>query len=125
MTDDFVFMSPYLPLGTPARWLRGNHHGHSTVSDGSDSPGANIEAYEKAGYDYLALSEHDVFVDPATYQSETRMVLLPAVEVTSRLDQTLMYLGAGADLPGRRELALAVSRASECSGASWTRDTAG
>jgi hypothetical protein len=104
--DDFAFRSPYLPLDTPARWLKGNHHGHSTLSDGSDSPEANIEAYDAAGYDYFALSEHDRFCDPAAYRARTRMVLLPAAEVTSDLDQTLMYLGASADLPDKGALSL-------------------
>jgi hypothetical protein len=107
VNDDFVFRSPYLPLGTAARWLKGNHHGHSTLSDGVDAPEANIAAYEAAGYDYFALSEHDRFCDPAAWRGRTRMVLLPAVEVTSALGQTLMYLGATADLPGRGELGLA------------------
>jgi hypothetical protein len=107
MNDDFVFRSPYLPLGTPARWLRGNHHGHSTLSDGVDGPEANIDAYDAAGYDYFALSEHDRFCDPAAYQARTGMVLLPAVEVTSDLDQTLMHLGASADLPAKGALTLA------------------
>jgi hypothetical protein len=106
MTDDFVFTSPYLPAAEEIRWLRGNHHGHSTLSDGSDSPEASIAAYEAAGYDYFALSEHDRFCDPAEYRARTAMVLLPAVEVTSNLDQTLMFLGATADLPAKGELPL-------------------
>ena len=102
----FVFRSPYLPLDVPTRWLKGNHHGHSTLSDGVESPEANIDAYDAAGYDYFALSEHDRFCDPAAYRARTGMVLLPAVEVTSDLDQTLMYLGAAADLPGKGALSL-------------------
>jgi hypothetical protein len=101
VNDSFKFRSPYLPLDRPARWLKGNHHGHSTLSDGVDSPEANVDAYDAAGYDYFALSEHDRFCDPAAYSARTGMVLLPAVEVTSDLDQTLMYLGATADLPGK------------------------
>ena len=106
MADDFAFTSPYLPLAATTRWLRGNHHGHSTFSDGTDTPEASIAAYEAAGYDYFALSEHDQFCDPAAYQHWTSMVLLPAVEVTSDIDQTLMYLGATADLPAKGELTL-------------------
>jgi hypothetical protein len=106
MTDDFVFTSPYLPLDADTLWLKGNHHGHSILSDGIDTPEDSIAAYEAAGYDYFALSEHDRFCDPATYQGRTRMLLLPAVEVTSDIDQTLMYLGAGADLPAKGALTL-------------------
>jgi hypothetical protein len=122
VTDDFTFRSPYLPLGTACRWLKGNHHGHSTLSDGIDTPEASIEAYDTAGYDYFALSEHDRFCDPAFYQARTAMTLLPAVEITSDLDQTLMYLGATADLPEKGSLTLAgvlalSRRAAVCSSA--------
>ncbi len=106
MTREFRFLSPYLPLDTRSTWLKGNHHGHSTLSDGVDTPATNIGAYEAAGYDYFALSEHDRFCDPADYQDSTSMILLPAVEVTSSAGQTLMYLGAGADLPAKGGLSL-------------------
>lgn len=100
----FIFLSPYLSPEQPARWLRGNHHGHTTLSDGADTPEATISAYEAAGYDYLAMSEHDRFCDPGLYQRLTRMTLLPAAEVTSHEQQTLMYLGASADLPKKGTL---------------------
>ena len=96
------FVSPYLPPGTPFRWLKGNHHGHSTRSDGENDPGDEIAAYEAAGYHYIALSEHDLFVDPQDYAPSTGMVVLPAVEVTSAAGQTLMYLGATGAPPARR-----------------------
>ena len=92
-TKTAIFQSPYLESGEPVRWLRGNHHGHSTLSDGHETPAQLLSAYEQAGYDYLALSEHDRFADPAEYQSATSMCLLPAVEVSSAQGQTLMHLG--------------------------------
>lgn len=96
-----TFSTPYFPLDRSCRWLRGNHHGHSTVSDGSDDPLTNVRVYEAAGYDYLALSEHDTFLDPAELQPHTRMCLLPAVEVRSVSGQTLMVLGSTAAPPPR------------------------
>ena len=95
------FTSSYLDLDRPARWLRGNHHGHSTVSDGLFSPEENIRLYEEAGYDYLALSEHDTLLDVTPYQLQTRLCLIPAIEVTSCYKQTLLYLGADRELPAR------------------------
>lgn len=100
------FVSPYLPAEQDCRWLRGNHHGHTTLSDGADDPAETLQAYEAAGYDYLALSEHDLLADPADYQPLTRMTLLPAVEITSRAEQTLMYLGARRSFPEARRLSL-------------------
>src|SRR5579871_442973 len=74
--------SPY--LSTDVLWLRGNLHAHSTCSDGALPPEAVIAAYEQRGYDFLALSDHDRLVSPAEYQARTRLVLLPADEVTAR-----------------------------------------
>ena len=96
---DPVFESTYLEEGVPARWLRGNHHGHSDQSDGADDPIAILKAYEKAGYDYLALSEHDRLLSPAYLQSHTSLCILPAIEVTSRFNQTLLCLGVDGSLP--------------------------
>ena len=94
-----VFTSPYLDLDTPCRWLRGNHHGHSTVSDGHDEPLEIVRAYEAEGYQYLALSEHDRLLEASRLQPYTSMCIVQAVEVTSCFGQTLMYLGADRALP--------------------------
>ena len=99
MENTPAFTSPYLELDTPHGWLRGNHHGHSTVSDGRDEPLTIVRAYEAEGYQYLALSEHDCLLDTSQLQPHTSMCLVPAVEVTSRFGQTLLYLGAERALP--------------------------
>ena len=38
--------------------LRGNLHGHSTHSDGRNSPADVVRLYRAAGYDFTCLSEH-------------------------------------------------------------------
>ena len=48
------------PFSTPGRFWRGNLHTHSTRSDGALSPEQVVEAYKKAGYDFLNLSDHFV-----------------------------------------------------------------
>ncbi len=73
--------NPYLPDGY--RWLKGNLHTHTTNSDGELSPAAIITEYEKRDYDFLAISDHDTYVDPHLYQPHTRMILLPGVEVSA------------------------------------------
>ncbi|MDO1585684.1 CehA/McbA family metallohydrolase [Rhizobium oryzicola] len=100
------FASSYHPIENVSRWLKGNHHGHSIRSDGADTPEANISAYEAAGYDYFALSEHDVYVDPQDYQPSTKMIMLPAVEITTDRGQTLMFLGADGPTPAANTLTL-------------------
>lgn len=97
--SDPLFESPYYKEGTAARWLRGNHHGHSTQSDGVDEPVTILQSYEKAGYNYLALSEHDVLLSPSYLRAHTSMCILPAVEVTSHTWQSLHFLGADGSLP--------------------------
>lgn len=72
--------SPY--LDSPS-WLRGNLHAHTTVSDGACSPEEVIADYERRGYDFLAISDHDKFVPPADYQGQTKMTLIGGVETSA------------------------------------------
>ncbi len=78
--------------GSSGEWLRGNLHSHTTVSDGTRPPEEVIADYESRGYDYLAISDHDSFVDPNAYQQRTGMVLVPAVEVTA-LGPHILHIG--------------------------------
>ena len=121
MADSYHFLSPYLDPDVPSDWLRGNHHGHSTLSDGHETPQQLIDAYEAAGYQYLAWSEHDLFVDPEDYPQAT-LCLLPAVEVSSDRGQTLMHLGARTALPARQLTAPQILQAVEAGGGLFVFD---
>lgn len=46
------------PFSTPGRFWRGNLHTHSFASDGAMSPEQVVEAYKRAGYDFLQISDH-------------------------------------------------------------------
>jgi hypothetical protein len=47
--------------GSPApRWWKGNLHTHSLWSDGDDYPEMIADWYKNKGYDFLALSDHNV-----------------------------------------------------------------
>jgi hypothetical protein len=66
------------------RFQRGNLHAHSAKSDG-DSPAAVVIAhYREQGYQFLALTDHNQFLDLARYRdSESdRFVLIGGEEVT-------------------------------------------
>ena len=78
---DLHLISPYLT--GQYEWLKGNLHTHTTMSDGELAPAKVIAEYERRGYDFLALSDHDVYVAPCDYQSQTKLILLPGVEVTA------------------------------------------
>jgi hypothetical protein len=53
-----------LPAAEPSpspRWWKGNLHTHSLWSDGDDYPEMIADWYKKHGYDFLAISDHNVF----------------------------------------------------------------
>lgn len=81
------------PYNSGSNWLRGNVHTHTTASDGTRSVEKVITDYQTRGYDFLAISDHDVLVDPDEYRDRTEITLLPAVEVSAN-GPHLHHLGA-------------------------------
>ena len=81
--------SPYHNRGM---WLRGNLHTHSTESDGIRDPAHVAEDYASRGYDFLAISDHDVFTPPEAYETDA-LIEIPAVEVSVNGPHTL-HIGA-------------------------------
>lgn len=74
---------------TPPVWYRGNLHSHTINSDG-DSPPYDVMAwYKRNGYQFLALTDHNTFTDPALYDTNPRdnFLLIGAEEITN--DQTV------------------------------------
>jgi len=68
---------PYLIEGF--QWLRGNVHTHTTRSDGALTPEETAARYAERGYDFLALSDHDVLTWPV--EPPPGLILIPAIEV--------------------------------------------
>lgn len=65
-------------------WIRANLHTHTTNSDGDSPPEDVVAWYRDAGYDALALTDHDWFTDPATLQAMAGpMLLIRGEELTS------------------------------------------
>lgn len=60
-------------------WLKGNLHSHTTNSDGLATPQELVDWYQKNGYDFLAITDHDMITDPAALDSKD-MLLIPGVE---------------------------------------------
>ena len=53
--------TPANPLnGTAPRWFKGNLHTHTLWSDGDDFPDMIADWYRQQGYNFLALSDHNV-----------------------------------------------------------------
>ena len=80
---------PYADLNDPNRmeavWLRGNLHTHSTRSDGRRPPQVVIDDYADRGYDFLMLSDHDIWSSPEDYSrlQDRGLVLVPGNEITA------------------------------------------
>ena len=65
-------------------WFRGNLHTHTTNSDGDSAPDVVAAWYRDAGYDFLALTDHDLLTRPADVQHAAGdMLLIRGEELTS------------------------------------------
>jgi len=62
-------------------WVKGNLHCHTNQSDGDTSPSEVCKYYAEAGYDFLAITDHSVFVDPTQVDSHG-LLLIPGEELT-------------------------------------------
>ena len=75
-------------------WLRGNLHTHTTVSDGQLSLQQTVNLYAGFGHDFLALTDHEILIDPAGIAAlDSRgMILVPGYEVAG--GPHVVHLGA-------------------------------
>jgi predicted metal-dependent phosphoesterase TrpH len=64
------------------QWLRGNLHCHTTQSDGRLTPQQTVDWFAGAGYDFLALTDHNTITDPSGLETQG-MCLLTATELTA------------------------------------------
>lgn len=90
-----------VPDGQQGTWYKGNTHAHTTNSDGDSPPELVAAWYKDHGYDFLVLSDHNVFTDPATLASlvDSSFLLIPGEEVTSAFDDRPVHVN-GLNLPG-------------------------
>lgn len=57
-------------LAQERQWYKGNTHTHTLWSDGNDFPEMVTEWYVKAGYDFLALSDHNILSEGEKWLNE-------------------------------------------------------
>jgi len=69
-----------------ALWLKGNLHCHSTISDGRVTPEGIAEGYARKGYDFLAITDHDIFMSHDEIPEEL-IITLPAMELTGPITE--------------------------------------
>ncbi len=84
-----VYKNPYATRGS--NWYKGNVHTHTTESDGHLSPEDMCAVYRKAGYDFLAITDHHKLTDTGAY-STRGFLTIPGVEI-GRPDH-VVHLGA-------------------------------
>ena len=66
------------------RFLKGNLHSHTTRSDGRLTPETTIRQFALKGYDFLALTDHNIY-NFQHYAPETGMLIIPGMEVNADL----------------------------------------
>lgn len=80
-------------------WLKGNLHSHCTVSDGKLAPQAVISAYAEKGYDFLSLTDHNIYTEYEHYQN---LLMIPGFELTCYLNQKRVHLNCIQRIPSTR-----------------------
>ncbi|MDA0327872.1 MAG: CehA/McbA family metallohydrolase [Gemmatimonadetes bacterium] len=82
-------------------WYKGNTHAHTLESDGDASPEYVARWYKDHGYNFLVLSDHNVFTDPVTLSHivDSTFLLIPGEEVTSSFEDASVHVN-GLNLPG-------------------------
>ena len=66
------------PFALPGEWLKCALHTHSTGSDGTLSPGHLVQAYEEAGFDVVAITDHWRLTE---VPSTERVLTIPSAEL--------------------------------------------
>lgn len=71
------------PIATdpPLRWWKGNLHTHTLWSDGNDFPEMVAEWYHNHGYNFLALSDHNILEQGQKWESLVPSVKRPDIGV--------------------------------------------
>lgn len=82
------------------RWFKGNTHTHTTMSDGDSSPQVVAQWYKNHGYQFLVLSDHNVFTNPAALQSlmDSTFLLIPGEELSARFRNKPVHVN-GLNIP--------------------------
>lgn len=85
-------------------WYRGNLHTHTINSDGDSSPWDLVAWYKRNGYQFLAITDHNTFTDPADFDSNPNdnFLLLGAEEVTNEKTVHVNAIGISRVIPAQR-----------------------
>jgi len=79
---------------TGLRWFKGNTHTHTTGSDGDSPPEVVAAWYKSRGYQFLVLSDHNVFTDPARLAGlvDSTFLLIGGEELTTSVQSRPVHV---------------------------------
>ncbi|MGO4545837.1 CehA/McbA family metallohydrolase [Paenibacillus sp. 2TAB23] len=66
-------------LDKSKRKYKGNLHMHTTWSDGTQEAADAVSAFKAKGYDFISITDHDVFARTAAFDTES-FIVLPGME---------------------------------------------
>lgn len=61
-------------------WYKGNLHTHTNCSDGPMTPEETVDTYKSRGYDFLAMSDHNIY-GCGSGLGQSDFLVVPAVEI--------------------------------------------
>ena len=82
------------------RWFKGNTHAHTLMSDGDSPPAEVARWYKSHGYNFLVLSDHNVFTDPGKLVdlTDSTFLLIPGEELTTSFKRRPVHVN-GLNIP--------------------------
>ncbi len=80
------------PFSQPGRWFRGNLHTHTNRSDGRLAPAEVIEWHVDHGYDFVAITDHNVVTNPHEFSSPPSLLVIPGAEISARRGRVEYHL---------------------------------
>ena len=78
---------------SPLRYYKGNTHTHSLWSDGNDFPEMIVSWYQEQGYDFLALSDHNILSRGERWMEVSKVEARRRVKTESTLAKYLAKFG--------------------------------
>ncbi len=70
-----IAKSLYTPVCLDGPQVKGQLHAHTTLSDGDFSPAELVTRYEEAGYDFLFLTDHNLWRDHSSLSTDKICVI--------------------------------------------------
>jgi hypothetical protein len=86
-----ALLACFVSVSAQAAWLKGNLHTHTKESDGDSAPAAVAEWYQRNGYDFLVITDHDKVT---RIEAPSGIILIPGEEITDRLAKKPIHVNA-------------------------------